>query len=123
MFFCTFIKIHSDLNIYVFSGYRLEELLLGNPDRMFLTNMDYLLDGRYDSGKHEDKNARGSTNQRLYKITNGRYREERNHFSSNKISLTVMDSGNVFFSSIPKKNDLCTIEKNLHKDGIQLEFG
>ena len=122
MFFCTFIKMQTDLSIYIFSGYRLEELLLHHSDRMFLTNTDFLLDGRYDVRRHEDKNARGSSNQRLYRISNEQAIEETECFSSNKMSVAVLDSGNVFMSGIPKKEDLNSIKNSLLKTGIQLEF-
>ena len=61
-------KIRPEFNVWVYSGYTLEELLARNDQttNTLLNNIDVLVDGRYvESLKDLDLYFRGSSNQRL----------------------------------------------------------
>ena len=120
--FCAYIKQKTSLNIFCFSGYYLEELLKMYPDKLFMKHLNYLLDGRYLSEKHENKNVRGSSNQKLYKFINGRPGIQKNFFNSNKWSISIKDNDQIYMSGIPKKEDLKIITHELEKTGIKIRF-
>jgi len=54
-------------DIYLFTGYRLEQLLDDTQARQILSQVDCLIDGRYIQRLHDHSLAiRGSTNQRIF---------------------------------------------------------
>ncbi|MCF8356722.1 MAG: radical SAM protein [Melioribacteraceae bacterium] len=118
--FCSFIKKKTDLSIFCFSGYTLEEIKKAHPDLLFMVFLDYLLDGRYIIEKHENLNSRGSSNQKLYQFIEGKSTLKDIQLFSNKWSLSVIGD-RVFMSGIPKKNEIDKIKQFLEKDGIKLE--
>ena len=65
------IKSHN-LNIWIYSGYTYEELVLSKINIDILKLVDVLIDGRFIISKH-DKNLlyRGSSNQRIISLVNG----------------------------------------------------
>ncbi|MEL6674557.1 MAG: 4Fe-4S single cluster domain-containing protein [Bacteroidota bacterium] len=121
MAFCAFLKKRTSLNIYVFSGYRLEELLDKYPDQIFLKYVDFLMDGRYEGENHDDQNVRGSLNQQLYEIKAGVARPIPPFPTSSKWSLKVEDDQTVFMSGIPRKGELQKIRQALAAQGINLK--
>ncbi len=120
--FSAFIKKKTKLNIYVFSGFTLKELIEMYPDRLFMRYLDYLLDGRYMQEKHDNQNARGSTNQNLYRFIDGQPILQDELFSSSKWSLYISKEKQVFMTGIPKSTDLENITKELEKVGIKMRF-
>jgi anaerobic ribonucleoside-triphosphate reductase activating protein len=120
--FCAFIKQKTQLTVFCFSGYALEELLQTHPDRLFLKYTDYLLDGRYIREKHENKNVRGSSNQTLYRITGGRPEVQESFFHSDRWSISIQEGNRVFMSGIPKSDDLARIDEEFEKNGLTLRF-
>lgn len=120
--FCSIIKSYTDLTIFVFSGYSLEELQQRYPDQMFMTYLDYLLDGRYDRSLHENHNARGSSNQHLYQFEEGAPVLQQELFSGQQWSFAVSDDGKVFLSGIPKKHDLADIIDQFSQVGLTIRF-
>lgn len=122
MCFCALIKRLTDLNIYVFSGYTLEELERLYPDKVFIHYIDYLMDGRYENEIHDDANVRGSANQKLYHF-NGRDAEEIEPKSyGNKWSFYLSADGRLFLSGIPRKKELDRLKNHIKLTGIDLEF-
>ena len=120
--FSAFIKKKTGLNIYVFSGYSLEELTDKFNDRLFMSTIDYLMDERYIAGKHENNNIRGSSNQNLYQFENGAPTLLNEYFESRQWSVNLSEDNRLFMSGIPKDNDLSTIKKYLKNIGINMEF-
>lgn len=120
--FSALIKQKTELTIFCFTGYYLEELRLKYPDQLFLKYLDYLLDGRYVADFHEDENVRGSANQTLYQIVNGQPQKLEHFFKSNKWSVQVNEKNQIFMAGIPKKDDLEKITNDLKNSGINVRF-
>ena len=122
MAFCATVKKMTNLEIYVFSGYYLKELYQLFPDKLFLKYIDFLLDGRYEKDKHDDRNVRGSTNQSLYRFINNKALLQDNYFESNKVSIKIDENMQVYLSGIPKKNELNKLSEHIKESGINLKF-
>jgi len=122
LLFCSYIKKKSDLNIYVFSGYKLQNLLKKYKNKLFLKYIDFLLDGEYIKEKHEDKNLRGSTNQNLFEFKNSKVNKLNKFFYNTTWSLSLSKDNKIHLSGIPKKDDLKTIKKTFLEKGIKVEF-
>jgi anaerobic ribonucleoside-triphosphate reductase activating protein len=120
--FCSIINSYTDLTIFVFSGYYLEELQERYPDQLFMSYLDYLLDGRYEQGLHENCNARGSSNQHLYHFENGKPMLQEELFYGHRWSFAISDEGKVFLSGIPKKHDLAEIIDQFSQAGLTIKF-
>ena len=67
------IKLTRDLNIIVYSGYTLEQLIKRIPHSpeigLLLDQIDVLIDGPYQNNLDDNKGLRGSSNQRVHHIT------------------------------------------------------
>lgn len=120
--FCASVKKLTNLDIYVFSGYSLNELYQLFPDKLFLKYIDFLLDGRYEKNKHDDQNVRGSTNQSLYMFKNNKAVLQENYFESNEVSIKVDDDMQVYLSGIPRKNELNKLSEQIKESGFNLKF-
>ena len=68
------IKTKRDLGIIVYSGYHYEDLAKDDTARKLLNKIDLLIDGPYIQELDDGKSLRGSSNQRLFFLTD-RYRE------------------------------------------------
>jgi len=132
--FSSFIKLKSDLEILVFSGYVLDELIEKHPDRLFTKCMDYLIDGPFVQELQEDKNLRGSTNQKMYRFEVSAQSDKSLSGSevsihpvdfrktANKWSLMLDEKNDVFMTGIPKSGDFDFITKQLRNTGINIEL-
>lgn len=120
--FCEMVKVKTTLDIYVFSGYRLDELNQKFPDLRFISTINYLMDGPYLHEKHEDQNVRGSSNQKLYQFKNGQIINKNTFFSSDNWSVAISDSNEIFMAGIPKKDDLDNLMVELENAGIKKTF-
>jgi anaerobic ribonucleoside-triphosphate reductase activating protein len=120
--FCAYLKQHTSLEIYVFSGYYLDEIYELYPDKLFLKYIDYLMDGRYINTRHDNENARGSNNQSLYKIINNEPVKQEKYFASSKFGLNVDKDSQVYLSGIPKQNELQQLGSFLNETGINITF-
>jgi len=61
-----------EIDIISFSGYKLETLKKGIPDRSvfsLLDQLDVLIDGQYIQTLNDNRGMRGSSNQRVHKLT------------------------------------------------------
>lgn len=122
MTFCALVKRTTNLNLYCFSGYMLTELVEKHPDRLFMKYLDFLMDGRYKQDNHDNKNVRGSTNQKLYQFVDGQPVALNTLFSSKAWSLAVSKDNQVFMAGIPKEGDLETVTRQLGRIGIDMRF-
>ncbi len=120
--FCAWLKQNTKLEIYVFSGYYLDELYDLYPDKLFLKYIDFLMDGRYVKEEHHNENTRGSGNQTLYQFTNNEVIKVINGFSSNEFGLSVDRDNQVYLSGIPKQDDLNQLNEFLTQTGIDITF-
>lgn len=120
--FLHLVKQKTALDVYCFSGFYLEELNERFPDRLFYRYLDYLVDGRYVAGRHENRNAKGSSNQTLYRFADGVARLQAEDFSVNQWSLRVGENETIYMAGIPKKSDLNLISRQLAKVGIEKKF-
>jgi len=62
---------YSDIKIYIWSGYTLEELMNKNDDRILkiLKQANYLIDGRYEESLRDTTlYLRGSSNQNIIEL-------------------------------------------------------
>ena len=119
--FCSFLKLKSNIEIFCFSGYTLKQLKQKFPDMLFTKCMDFLLDGPYISELAENKNSRGSSNQKLYKFGNGKIFLPGAYFQSDIWSVDVSENNEVFMAGIPKKDDLKKLKNTMKNSGIKLE--
>lgn len=120
--FCTFIKLKTSLNVFVYSGYSLEEIQRDHPERLFMKCIDYLLDGRYVHELNRNESLRGSANQRLYRFFNGVIDEIEMISEKQPWSVHVSEDHEVFLTGIPDKDDLLAIQDELSCGGINLKF-
>ncbi len=87
-----------------------------------MSTIDYLMDGRYIAGKHDNNNIRGSSNQNLYQFENREPILLNEYFESRQWSINLSKDNRLFMSGIPKDNDLSTIKEYLKNTGINMEF-
>jgi len=132
--FSTFLKLKSKTEIIVFSGYTLAELISMHPDRLFTKCIDYLIDGPYIENLHENKNQRGSVNQKMYSFEPaGKKASEKISREINIVevdfpeaakrwSLKVDEEHRVFMTGIPRSDDFDTIKEQLKQSGIKIEL-
>lgn len=120
--FCAWLKQQTNLEIYVFSGYYLNELVELFPDRLFTKYIDFLMDGRYVKEDHHNENIKGSGNQALYQFVDNDVIKLKNGFSSDEFGLSVDKDNQVYLSGIPKQNDLNQLNKFLTQTGIDITF-
>jgi anaerobic ribonucleoside-triphosphate reductase activating protein len=120
--FSHLIKQKTRMNIYCFSGYYLDELNELFPDRLFYRYLDYLVDGRYVAGRHENRNVKGSANQTLYHFADGVPVRQEADFANNKWSVQINNAQEIFMAGIPQKNELNYISTQLAKAGIEKIF-
>jgi anaerobic ribonucleoside-triphosphate reductase activating protein len=119
--FLHLLKKKTTLDAYCFTGYYLRELEVLYPDRLFYQYIDFLVDGRYVSDLHQDKNVKGSANQTLYKFDAG-VAIAQEEIPSRKWSVQVSRDNQIYMSGIPRKNDLNQLCSDLARVGIRKEF-
>lgn len=112
--FSSLIKMKSNLNLFLYTGYDILELENKYKDKAFLKYIDFLIDGRFINNLLSTDNIRGSTNQNIYKIEDYKYKLL-NTLKVPKMWSLFAKNKSLFLSGIPAKNDLIKIKKNLQK--------
>jgi len=120
--FSYLIKTRTKLNIHCFTGYEIKELEDLFPDKLFLQYIDSLVDGRYVKELHSNNNLVGSSNQKTYRIKNGKAKLSTRQKGSNKWSLSVTKDGTIYMAGIPKEKEIETIENHLSNLGFPKKF-
>jgi anaerobic ribonucleoside-triphosphate reductase activating protein len=120
--FGRFIKMKSNLNILVYSGFTLDELTQKFPDKLFMNSLDYLIDGRFEKDFACCDNIRGSSNQNFYTFEGGKSVKDNNQFFNGKWSLNVTKANQVFMAGVPKKDDMSSLIGYLKDSGIKLDL-
>ncbi|MFM7667068.1 MAG: 4Fe-4S single cluster domain-containing protein [Bacteroidota bacterium] len=120
--FSYLIKTRTKLNIHCFTGYEIKELEDLFPDKLFLQYIDSLVDGRYLKELHSNNNLVGSSNQKTYRIKNGKAKLSTRQKGINKWSLSVTKDGTIYMAGIPKEKEIETIENRLSNVGFPKKF-
>ncbi len=76
-----------DLDIIVFSGFRLEELVWPEAEAL-LCRIDVLIDGLYVAKLNDNRGLRGSSNQRIHHIT-PRWKAHHHYFEEKERNVEV----------------------------------
>lgn len=120
--FIQLIKNNTNLDIYCFTGYELDELNQLYPDKAYSILVDRLMTGRYIKSLHSNDNLKGSTNQRLFEFNNGIPKEINQIEENTKIGLYIGKDNQIQMTAIPKENEIKIIEKELQKVNIHKKF-
>ena len=118
-----YVKKHTTLDIMVYSGYTLNEILNGNPDmRMTLSLVDILIDGRYREDLPTTKIWRGSSNQVLHILSKRALKYNRfvnAEYGESRPLQVEMGEGKTFqIIGIPERGDLNRLKELLFQRGI-----
>jgi anaerobic ribonucleoside-triphosphate reductase activating protein len=92
-----------DLNVIVFSGYKMEQLLSDSVQKL-LHRIDLLIDGPYIEELNDGKGLRGSSNQRLHFLTDKLlpFKEQlRNGGRNNEV---ILEAKGMHIVGIPRKD-------------------
>lgn len=114
------IRREKDTGLIVYTGYRLEELqaMQNSQIERFLSQIDLLIDGRYEQELNDDQPYRGSGNQRFLPLTD-RYRtalETYYHAASGRQIELCVTGNSVLLVGVPGK-DQAQIWQSLKKEG------
>lgn len=120
--FCSFLKQKKDINILVFSGYTINQLIEKFPDKLFLNCINHLIDGPYLHQLNVKKTLRGSSNQNFYTFESGKINPSGAVAENSKWSINIDEDNRVFMAGIPGKDDLQNLRASLSKTGINLDF-
>lgn len=100
------IKKHTNLDIMIYSGYKIDEIKnMGKEAREILKNIDLLIDGEYIENKNFNNAYRGSENQKIHALSK-KYRpflKRMTEAKNRNIEFIVKDDGDVFMVGIPAK--------------------
>jgi anaerobic ribonucleoside-triphosphate reductase activating protein len=94
--------IRPDLGAMAYSGFRIEALQRGGPDRLaLLDRLDLLVDGPYVAARHGALRWRGSDNQRIIPLTD-RYRHVLDQpDTSDGVEVSVDADGSLAWAGVP----------------------
>ena len=120
--FCSYIKLKTSLDIFVYSGYSLEEIRRDHQDCLYANCMDYLLDGRYVQPLNRNESLRGSANQRLYRFIDGKQNEIQPIQEDQRWSVYISQENEIFLTGIPRKDEMRSLQYELTRAGIKTEF-
>lgn len=117
------IRYRYDVDVLLYSGYRIEELLQAGPSaRRLLACADLLIDGRYVEGDGEAGLWRGSANQRLYCLTERGARHEAAVHAKGSPSLQLIEGpgGEIRIVGIPGRRHAAELRARLAERGVEL---
>ena len=120
--FLHLIKTKTNLTVYCFSGYYLNELEEQFTDKLFLRYIDWLVDGRYIEMLHENTNVKGSENQSVYQIIDEVPIKQNQTSASKRWSINVSNDNRIYMTGIPKWNQLNELCNELAEFGINKTF-
>ena len=104
-----------DVSIICFTGYRYEELIKKPPASgvaLLLSELDVLIDGPYLAGLNENRGLRGSSNQRIYYLTDrlsNYYLEE----TPRRAEIQIHE-GQAFLVGVPPRGMSAAFSSALH---------
>jgi anaerobic ribonucleoside-triphosphate reductase activating protein len=110
-------------NTWMYSGYTIEELIAQNNENVdnLLTQVDVLVDGRYDKMLAGTFMWKGSSNQRELHLTKDilYHPKSREH---TKIEISLNADGKAIIIGIPPQNFLHTFKNNAIKHGLNVKY-
>jgi anaerobic ribonucleoside-triphosphate reductase activating protein len=113
------------LEVLVYSGYTLEELLLRNRDTVeFLGEIDMLIDGRFVVGESNTTDWRGSDNQRLHCLSerSQKYLTTLNDGPIERpLQVQMLGEGQFRIIGIPRRGDLERFRAMMEQRGLKVE--
>ncbi|OPY55843.1 MAG: anaerobic ribonucleotide reductase-activating protein [Pelotomaculum sp. PtaU1.Bin035] len=123
---CSLIKNFTNLDIMIYSGYTINEIMAGTYDmNLLLSKTDIIVDGSYRRELSGRKLWRGSDNQNLYLLTPHaqKYRQYVNaEYSANRQLLFQMTSdGQIVIIGIPARDFFMKFNSSVEKRGIKLK--
>lgn len=117
------VREQSNVDVLIYSGYRLEEILRAGEDaRWLLAAADILIDGRYMDSASEGGLWRGSANQRMYFLSEKGLKHRGASQASGSGALQLMNDpgGEIRIIGIPKKRHDVELRSRLAERGIEL---
>ena len=102
------IKLKKDLGVIVYTGYLFEEI----KENKFLDFIDILIDGPYIDELNDGVALRGSSNQRVFFLTN-RYKEFEDMYNKQKREVEIIADVNLQIIGIPTKTTLNRIKNGI----------
>lgn len=117
------IRNKREYGVIVYTGFEIEELLKSEDKYIhkFLKEIDVLIDGKYIKRLDDGKAYRGSSNQRILKLSDRYNVEFENYYSSNakrNIEINVIEN-NVYMVGVPSSYGLETWRKFKKKAGCE----
>lgn len=116
------LKMQSSLSVIIYTGFTIEELHSMNNSKVesiLAKFTDVLIDGEYIEELNDGVALRGSSNQKVYFLTD-RYREHKSLYESTSRNAEVIVSKNeLFFIGIPEKqtlNEWCNVTSTLSQN-------
>jgi len=96
---------HKEINYIVYTGYKYENLQKNLKYREFLNSIDLLIDGEYIDELNEDTPFRGSSNQKIYILSQKGYKLAYDiaNKTSREVEFIIKDN-EIFMVGIPPKN-------------------
>lgn len=127
----SLVREHTSLDIMVYSGYTLAEILEGpQAQREMLALADVLMDGQYCRELPTDKLWRGSDNQQMHLLSKKvqKYRNfiDAEYGLSRPLQVEITAGNNLQLIGIPGRGDLDRFKEGLSRRGItmhQMFFG
>lgn len=121
----SLVRQYTCLDIMVYSGYTLAEILEGYmAQREMLTLTDILIDGRYCRDRPTDKLWRGSDNQQAHLLSRKaqKYRAfiDAEYSPSRPLQVEVTAEDSLEIIGIPRRGDLDRLKEGLSRRGITL---
>lgn len=115
---CSLIKVHTKLDVLVFSGYTLEQLTQKFADLKFIKVIDYLIAGPYLQAQPAATGLKGSLNQRSYKFIKGKAIPIPDFEVDKRCSLNLDAKNGAYLSGIPREGEIQQLVKSLNEAGI-----
>lgn len=123
----TRIRQMSELSIMCYTGRTIEQLTTGvdaDIQRRILQQIDILVDGPYVEELNEGHKWRGSSNQRVFLLTD-RYRHlegELGDAHDRSLELELTASNELYVSGIPPRGFMQRLSRQLDEKGFVLQF-
>ncbi|MCW3488666.1 4Fe-4S single cluster domain-containing protein [Dethiobacter alkaliphilus] len=122
----SLIREHTSLDILVYSGYTMTEVLVGSQAGVeMLARADVLIDGRYRWDLPTNKLWRGSENQQMHLLsaTGRKYQGfvEAEYGSARPLQVELMDDNGFQIIGIPANGDIRRLKEELFGRGITLK--
>lgn len=118
---CNILKSEKDLSLMSYTGYHYDDLLKSGTksQQEMLSILDILVDGPFIEKEQSDVLWRGSSNQKIYFLTE-RHSDyiDKTNMSGVGVEIYLDENNNLFWAGIPPKNYSESLKKALEKEGL-----